>query len=385
MRLLFVSHSFPVPGRPLANVGGMQRVATELFEALGRHPRVDLSALVLRSDWADINRNTALFLPRVWWHIRQKARRREVEAVLFSSMVTATTAILLRPVLHRQGVVSANIAHGQDVTLPTAVYQRLVPRVFAAVDAVLPVSRATGEACLQRGLAPAKLHVVPNGVNLARFRPLEPKSAMRHALQQALGLSLPDEVLLLCSVGRQVKRKGFAWFIDTVMPRLPDTVQYWLAGDGPEGDHIRAAIDRQGLGGRVRLLGRISDAQLEALYRGADLFVMPNIPVPGDMEGFGVVMLEAGMGGLPSIAARLEGILDVVAEGHNGHLLASGDADGFRQTILAYWHDRERLARAAQAAYQYTVETFGWDAVANRYVETLEMVRRTRIPVRETP
>lgn len=374
-----------MPDRPLENVGGMQRVATELFEALGRHPRVHLTPLLLHSDWADINRNTALFLPRVWWAIREKARRRAVDAVLFSSMVTAATATRLQPLLRRRGVAAATIAHGQDVTLPAAPYQWLVPRIFHAVDAVLPVSRATGAACLQRGLAPEKLHVVPNGVNLGRFRPLEAKPVMRRSLEETIGHTLPPGALLLCSVGRQVKRKGFAWFVEAVMPRLPADVHYWLAGEGPEAEHIREALTRHGLEHRVRLLGRLSEAHLEALYRGADLFVMPNIPVPGDMEGFGVVMLEAGMGGLPSVAARLEGILDVVAEGSNGNLIASGNADGFATAILAYHYDRERLAQAARSACQYTRDTFGWDAVANRYVETLEALCRPPPPGQSIP
>src|SRR5690625_7613993 len=73
------------------------------------------------------------------------------------------------------------------------------------------------------------------------------------------------------------------------------------------------------------MLGRLSEVDLSRLYRGADLFVMPNIPVEGDMEGFGVVMLEAGLSGLPVVASSLEGILDVVEEGNNGHLIESGN------------------------------------------------------------
>lgn len=379
LRLLFVSHSFPPAGRPLSNIGGMQRVATELYEALEAHPAVSLRPCLLYSSWRWTHVRTAPFLAGAFYRIARAAARREVDAVLFSSMVTAALALPLRARLRAAGIPAAAIVHGRDVTLPSAPYQRLVPRVFGALDAVLPVSRATGEACLARGLAPEKLHVVPNGVRLERFAPLEAPVVMRRALVEALddpARPLPEEALLLCSVGRQVERKGFAWFVDRVMPHLPADVHYWLAGEGPEADRIRAAAARHGLERRVRLLGRVSDEALARLYRGADLFVMPNIPVPGDMEGFGVVMLEAGLGGLPAVAARLEGIRDVVTEGANGHLVESGDAEAFTRVILRYHADRAALDAAAHRAAAHVAGTFGWPAVAERYVRVLTALRR---------
>ena len=80
---------------------------------------------------------------------------------------------------------------------------------------------------------------------------------------------------------------------------------------------------------RVRCLGKISEDELVELYRRGQLFVMPNIVVPGDMEGFGIVMLEAGACGLPTLAADLEGIRDVIDEGINGWFAPTEDADAF--------------------------------------------------------
>lgn len=370
MRLLFVSHSFPPAGRPLANIGGMQRVATELGTALHRHPGVELETLALRTSWTWTHVRTPFFLLRSYRHIRRHARRESAPVVLFSSMVTASLAPLLRR--RHPGLVLAAIVHGRDVTLPAAPYQRLVPRIFAALDAVLPVSRATGAECAARGMDEAAIHVVPNGIDLERIRRVEDRAAARRALTSAFPeAAVPEGALLLCSVGRQVERKGFAWFVDAVLPRLPSDVHYWLAGDGPERGAIEAAAARHGMAERVRLLGRVSEEALAALYRGADLFVMPNIPVPGDMEGFGVVMLEAGLGGLPVVAARLEGIRDVITEGVNGHLVESGDAEAFTAAITRYHGAPDYLAVAARRARNHVANTYGWDAVAQRYISVL--------------
>ena len=377
MRLLFVSHSFPPVDQPLANVGGMQRVATELYAVLERRADVELESVVLRTSWRLTHLKTIPFLGRAYRRIAKLAEEDAVDAVLFSSMVTAAIAPLLRCRAAARDVPMAAIVHGRDVTLPFWPYQEwVVPRVFDALDAVLPVSRATGAAARLRGLPSRKLHVVPNGVDTTRFAAPSDRPAARQTLLDTFDADLPDHGLLLCSVGRQVERKGFAWFAREVMPLLPDDVYYWLAGDGPEGENIEAAARRHGLGNRVRQLGRIPEEELRQLYRGADLFVMPNVPVEGDMEGFGIVMLEAGLSGLPTVAARLEGIQDVIEEEQNGHLVPTQDPGAFREAILHYYNDRPALVEASRRAARYTDETFSWEAVAGRYVDVLSSLAR---------
>lgn len=371
MRILFVSHSFPPTDRPLSNVGGMQRVATDLFTALHEHEAVALRSSVLRSSWRLTHLKTAPFMAGTLWKIYQMAERREIDAVLFSSMVTAALATPLRKHLRRNGVATAAIVHGRDVTLNISPYQRLVPRVFSALDAILPVSRATADACLERGTPDDKIFVVPNGVAVHRFNGTSRSAARTDLLKRFGGSDMPQRGLLLCSVGRQVKRKGFAWFVREVMPLLPNDVHYWLAGNGPEAENIALEARKKGLSDRIRLLGRVSERELGLLYAGSDLFVMPNIPVAGDMEGFGVVMLEAGLSGLPTIGARLEGISDVIEEGENGHLVTSGDAWGFSEAVMQYYHDDARLDAASEQAAHHVRHRYSWQAVADKYVRVL--------------
>lgn len=371
MRLLFVTHSFSPPDRPLSNVGGMQRVAMELDAAMGRstHADLDYDIIKLEASWKWIHWLVGPFLIRTWWRLRRQIRRGDVDVVLFSSMVTASLAVLLRPHMQKHGVRSAAIVHGQDVTKPVAAYQNFVPRVFAALDMIMPVSGPTGEACQARGLPPEKIRVVHNGVELDRFPAFDMPAGAR--APHPFRADLEEGSLLLCSVGRQVKRKGFAWFIDNVMPRLPEHVHYWLGGDGPEGEAIQQAIDEHGLSRRVRLLGRLGDKELTDIYQSADLFVMPNIPVEGDMEGFGIVMLEAAINGLPTVAARLEGIREVITDDQNGFFVESGDVDGYVDRITGLDADRVHLGQLSARARDHVSRTFGWDAVASQYIEHL--------------
>jgi len=365
----------------------MQRVATELHAALASHPGAELHDLVLRATWRWTHVRFAPFAAGLLYRIPREVERRRIDAVLFSSMVTASLALPLGRRIGRLGAVTAAIPVGRDVTLPVAPYQWMVPRVLRSLDAVYPISRATAAECLARGASPERVRVIPCGVDVDRFPPVPvDRAAARDAMVRSFGSEpLPADALVLCSVGRHVERKGFVWFTEQVMPRLPSAIRFWLAGEGPRTPLIREAIARRGLEDRVRLLGRVSDDDLTTLLRGSDLFVMPNRSVPGDMEGFGVVMLEAGLAGLPVVAAGIEGIVDAVTAGENGHLLPAGDATAFVSRILDYHRDRRALADDAERAAHHTRRTFAWPAIADRYMRDLETVvqhARGREPMR---
>jgi phosphatidyl-myo-inositol dimannoside synthase len=388
LRLLYVSHSFPLPGQPLSNVGGMQRVAQGLHAALAAHPGVRLSSLLLETSWKATPYRMPPFMAGLLRKIPRVVETEGIDVVLFSSMVTAATVSVLQQRIARRGALTAAIPVGRDVTLPTPGYQWLAPRVLERLDLVFPISRATGEECLKRGLDPRRMHVIPCGVDTRLWAPPRDRAAARRELLRAIGESpetVPDHALILLSVGRHQERKGFQWFADQVLPRLPGDVYYLVTGEGPMTPRIQAAIDRHGLQGRARLLGKVPEERLRTLYRGADLFVMPNIHVPGDIEGFGVVMLEAGLCGLPVVAADLEGISDVIREGENGHLVPSRAAAAFAAAVLPYHGDRERVARASRAAARYTERTFSWEGVAERFLEVFRARLGTADPPRARP
>lgn len=373
VRILFVSHSFPSPDAPLDNVGGMQRVAVELFEALRADPAVEVIPLVARGPWKGTGFRTVRFMANLLRTL--PARAREADVVLFSSMVTAWLAPFWRRRVGRTPL--AAIAHGRDVTLPTMVYQRTLPRVLRALDLMLPVSSATGAELVARGAAPGRVVPLPNGVDTARFEPA-PDGAAARATFVARGEIAEDEALLF-SVGRQVERKGTAWFVREVLPGLPAHVRYWVAGDGPELPAIEAAAREAGVANRLRLLGRVSEEALRELLAAADLFVMPNVPIAGDMEGFGVVMLEAALSGTPVVASRLEGIRDVVVDGENGYFVAPLDADGYRTRIAGLLSDPAALAELSARAARSSRARFAWPGVARRYAETLAALADTEL------
>jgi phosphatidylinositol alpha-1,6-mannosyltransferase len=378
LRIAFVSHCLTPESQAWSRIGGAERAAAELLRALRR--REDLHVTPMTESAADDPFRFMAFAGRTVMRLRKMADAKSLDAVLFTAMPTAWMAYMLGPVLRRAGVAGAAICHGHDVIMAFAPYQALVRRTFGSLSAVMPVSQATGERCLERGLDPRRMHVTPNGVDAARFSPAPPSHARRLILEAAFpdeARSLPSGGLVLCSVGRQIRRKGHAWFVRQVMPRLPHDVHLWLAGEGPEAAAIEAAAAASGVSGRVRRLGRASEAQLAALYRGADLFVMPNIPTPGDIEGFGLVMVEANLNGLPVIAADLEGVAEVVTEGVNGRRAAAEDAESFARIILELRGDTRARHALGASAERHARASFGWAAVAEQHATVLKAARRS--------
>lgn len=370
MRILYISHSHPPEGDILDNVGGMQRVSQQLIRELERKDSVRVfKETVNASGKGKIVAKTVSFLFKELMEIPHQVREYQADVVLFSSMVTASLSYLLRS---RIEVPMVTINHGRDVTLPVGIYQWFVPKVFDKLDGVISVSRATREECVSRGMPPEKGTALPNGFDLDRLGHFPDKQESRDRLKRNFNIPL-DQKFMLLTVGRKVKRKGHEWFIREVMPRLEDQVVYVTVGDGPQYDNIWEASKDMDCSDRIFLLGRQPDEVLKQAYAAADLFVMPNIPVEGDMEGFGIVLLEANMAETPAVAADLEGIKDVIAQGENGYRVPSRNADAFAEQIRTVLSDGT-LPQLSQRTRKYVETQFSWNHVADQYVNYLEKV-----------
>lgn len=369
MRILYVSHTHPQEGQILDNVGGMQRVSKQLAQELRRKDSVSvITESINVSEEGKIAVNTAAFLLKQIFQLPHKIRECDADIVLFSSMVTASLAYFIQD---KVSVPMVTINHGRDVTLDVRLYQWFVPKIFDCLDGVISVSRATRNECIERGMAPEKGVALPNGFDFSKLNNFPDKVESRNRLQKNFRIPLDNNFMLL-TVGRMVKRKGHEWFIREVLPKLDKQLVYVVVGDGPEFDNIAKAADANSNTDRIFLLGRQPDEVLKQAYAAADLFIMPNIPVSGDMEGFGVVLLEANMARTPAVAADLEGIKDVIANGKNGYRVSTLDTDHFVDKIHSMLNGQ--LEHFSKQARNYVREQFSWGHVAEEYINYLQTV-----------
>ncbi len=243
-------------------------------------------------------------------------------------------------------------AHGLDLVYPLRPYRWLLRLCLPSMDMVVCVSHAAAAQAERLGVSADRIVIIPNGV-----WPQESADARMRRVGTGP---------LLLTVGRLVRRKGVAWFIAEVLPLLrrefPE-LRYHVIGSGPEENSIKKIIQAKGLSSSVSLRGEVGDAERDAAYASADLFVMPNISVPGDMEGFGVVCIEAGARGLPVAAAKIEGLCDAVREGETGFFFEPGraaDAASVIRRMLREPMDPSAVSRA-------TLRHFSWPDLFRRY------------------
>ena len=226
---------------------------------------------------------------------------------------------------------------------------------FRRVDVGIPNSHAVLELTRRAGRPRAPLHLVHPAVDPHLFRPAPPEAVA--TVRRALGI--PDEGPLVLGVGRMVRRKnmeGVLRAFATVRPEFPDA---WLVlvGDGPERAKLEMLAAEWGCGERVRFPGTLSHEPFireygASVYAAADVFAMPCLDPERDVEGFGIVYLEAGACEIPVIGSRVGGIPDAVVEGETGLLIEPGNQAGLDAALrdLLRRPDRGRsLGRAARA------------------------------------
>jgi phosphatidyl-myo-inositol dimannoside synthase len=315
-RPLFITRKFP------PSVGGMQTLAAGVWDALERGaPGARLIA------HGGTNRGLAAWLvhalPRAIWALA----RGRVDSVLTGD---ALMYALCRPFLAASGVANATMVMGLDVTYSNRIYQVLVGPALRRAPRVIAISHATAEAAIARGVSPDRVSVVRLGIHAPEVGP-ERRQQAAESLRHRFAIGTDDVVML--TLGRLVRRKGVHWFVRKVFPRLPSNVTYLVAGDGPDAGEVRRSVIDLRLEERVHMLGAVDDSDRERLLRGADLFVQPNIPVPGDMEGFGLVILEAAMRDTAIVASGIEGIRDAVIDGQTGILLPSEREDAWVERL----------------------------------------------------
>jgi len=357
-RVLFIARRFP------PSVGGMERFAYDLNKALNRKT-------ILKSiTWGGPNR----WLPVVFPLFFIKAFftllfNRNVCVIHVQDAVQAPMGWLLSKIFQLPYVI---VAHGLDITYEKFLYQKITLPFVRKADAVISISTATEKEVLARGLDNKKSYVITPGSGDDYIKPVANKSK----LGEAVGIDIKGKVLLL-TTGRLVKRKGVAWFVDNVMPDLlkkHPKVVYFVVGEGDDRLEIEKKIKLNKLEDHVIMLGRVSDDFRSLFYQSSDIFIMPNILVPGDMEGFGIVAHEAALAKLPVIASGIEGIIDAVKHNKNGKLVQSGDKTAFIEETCKMLNSVNERHSFGEKAREYTLTNYSWEVIAERYMEVYEKV-----------
>lgn len=236
------------------------------------------------------------------------------------------------------GARSAAYLHGLDIIANHPIYRFIWTPFFRRMDTIIVNSRNTAKLAIKAGVSAKHLTIINPGTEMPFSGPEE-----ANAFRKKYKL---DKRPLLLSVGRLTRRKGLAQFVENVLPGLvksyPDICLVIVGDEAPDaltgsgeggGDRLDRMAIQLGISRNLVRLGTCNDAQLSAAYSAADVHVFPVLEIPGDIEGFGMVALEAAAHGLPTVAFRVGGVPDAVSQGVSGYLVSPGDYHAMQNRV----------------------------------------------------
>jgi phosphatidylinositol alpha-1,6-mannosyltransferase len=252
-------------------------------------------------------------------------------------------------------------AHGEDLTgaLASREFTLLTKLVYRCASAALANSRNTASLLEGLGVSRDKIHVVYPAVDAERFHPGVDGSEVRRKYAG-------DGDVLLLSVGRLQRRKGHDIAIRAIaalrdaLPRL----RYVIAGDGEERARLEGLVAEHQVGDRVFFAGVVADADLPAYYAACDVFLLPNRVDDGDIEGFGIVFLEAAASGRPVIGGDSGGVPEAVERDLTGLLVDGANVDAVSSAIRELATSETLRKAMGVAGRRRAVDGFSWQRAA---------------------
>ena len=373
-RTLVVTNDFP------PRQGGIQTFVAAL---LARRPPDSL--VVLASDapgsaahdatlpYPVVRRPTAMLLPTpgAARAATELARRYGCDTAFFGA---AAPLGLLAPALRSAGVRHlVGATHGHEtgwVALPGS--RQLMQRIAGGLDVLTYISEYT------RGrLAPAlggrtRLAQLSPGVDVDLFTPAADGAAVRRRY------GLGEGPVVVC-VSRLVPRKGQDVLVagwPQVLARHP-RARLLLVGGGPAEGSLRRAVAGRGLGESVVLTGPVGVADLPSHYAAGDVFAMPCRTRRGglDVEGLGMVFLEAAACGRPVVAGTSGGAPEAVQDGVTGHVVEPRSVAAVAGAISDLLADPERARRMGAAGRAWVEHRWSWTTIAATFDRLLDPAR----------
>jgi glycosyltransferase involved in cell wall biosynthesis len=250
---------------------------------------------------------------------------------------------------------------------------RIETEIYHECDCVIALTQTEKQQISDLyGAAPERIAVIPPGVNTEVFVPSSDKAAVRREL------ALPDEPVIVFTLGRLDERKGFDLFLRAagVVARrddLPPTLFVMSAGDGSvqeatERTRLEGIIKAEELDDVLRWLPVLPETLLPHYYGAADVFVLPS-----RYEPFGIVMLEAMACGIPVVATSAGGPATVIEPNVNGFLVEPTDTEAFAHVLATVIEDPVKRQEYGQRGRLTVEERYSWERIADRHLAAYKL------------
>jgi phosphatidyl-myo-inositol dimannoside synthase len=269
------------------------------------------------------------------------------------------------------GVPVVALSHGLEAGLTTVGLGHLIRRATRGLAALTTISDWT-EQRLAPHVAAERVRRVPPGVDVARFTPQVDGARMRAAW------GVPAQAPLVGCISRLVKRKGQDVLLEAwpeVRRRHPDA-RLVLAGEGPLAGELETRVRRLGPDAGVVLPGRLAWEELPSAHAALDVFAMPCRTRLGgtDVEGLGIVYLEAQACGVPAVAGRSGGAPEAVRDGETGTVVDGEDPAAVAAALDRWLADPAGRREAGERGRRWVEQRWSWEAIAAAFEDLLAEV-----------
>jgi phosphatidylinositol alpha-1,6-mannosyltransferase len=320
--------------------------------------------------WRDKSK-VLLPLPRIARAVSRIARENSVKTLCFGA---AAPLGLLASTLRRAGITRIiALTHGHEVWWAKIFpFSWAIRRIGTTVDALTYLGDFTQHAiakALPQNVQRAMVKMAP-GIDVAHFSP-EINSAV---LRQELGLT--DKAVIIC-VGRLVHRKGQDRLIEALpqIQKAVPNVHLLLVGQGPYRRSLEKIAKKAGVLPNITFIGRVPYEQLPFYFRVGDVFAMPSRSrLAGlEVEGLGIVYLEASACGLPVIAGNSGGAPDAVRENKTGFVVNGNNIDSIADAAITLLSNPELAIAMGSAGRDWIVKDWSWNLWAAEFAKVLEI------------
>jgi phosphatidyl-myo-inositol dimannoside synthase len=374
MDILVITWNFP-PRR-----GGMEQLLGSLCDELSKNHQLFIITASDRSCPA----KTGIFRPSrpgllaffayaLWKGALLLRWHRDIRIVFGGSVLVTPLVCILARIFQRKSLIQA---HGLDLLYPGFLYQMFIVRWLRFCDHIIANSSYTAALAKDKGASEESITIIHPGVHWQRFL-LETSAEL---LKAERGLEGKKIILF---VGRLARRKGVKEFVEKSLGRiiqeLPD-VRFLIVGDNPKDslthrDDVRTEIEQAisvcHLEEHVQWLGALSDDDLVKVYNLCDVVLLPILRMKGDVEGFGIVALEAAAAAKPVVATSVGGVPDAVENGKSGIVVAPEDYEMMSLSIIKLLAQDEIRSSFGEYAQRRVREKFCWSSTISRYEKTL--------------
>lgn len=354
--ILYLARKYP------PSIGGMQRFNYKLATNLSKS--MDLKLVSWGGTQAILPFIIIYFFLASLYHCTTKP----ITCLYMSDALLSPLGIILRFLTKKPVITSV---HGRDIAFDFPLYQFLVPRSLKKMNGVICVSQKLKSECIKRDIPEEIIYVIPNGITPEDFMPTERYKEHVKVIERQINCSINEKKLLL-TVGRLVSKKGVNSFLLNIFPMIlkeNSDVIYLIVGNGPLMNEIKKIIEKKGYKDTVFLIGHVemNDELLPNLYAMSDIFIMPNVVVKNDIEGFGIVAVESCAAGLPIVASEVDGITEAITNNENGILIPDMEYVQFANKVHELLNNDQLRIKFANRARRYIVRNFTWHKIAKHY------------------